>query len=319
MAAKVFIDGREGTTGLRIHERLSGREDVELLTLPESRRKDPQARRECLHAADIAILCLPDEASRESVALAAGSSVRMLDTSTAHRTLPGWCYGFPELSAAHRQAVAEGARIAVPGCHASGFIALVSPLVQAGLLPADALLSCFSLTGYTGGGRRMIAQYEAAERSPELDSPRQYGLTQAHKHLPEMQQITGLKNPPIFAPIVADFPCGMEVTVPLFASQLTVQAHPLAAVRACLKAHYAGSPIVRVLDESDCAALGGFVSANALRNTDGMELMVTGNDERLTLISRFDNLGKGSSGAAVQCLNLMLGAEETKGLALAIS
>ena len=186
MGVRIFIDGKEGTTGLRIYDRLEGRPEVSLLTLPEDRRKDPAARRECLHEADVAILCLPDAAARESVALAGGSRVRILDTSTAHRVESGWAYGFPELSAHHRQAVAEGARVAVPGCHASGFIALASPLVQAGLLPEDAHLSCFSLTGYSGGGRKMIAEYQAAERSPALDSPRQYGLSQGHKHLPEM-------------------------------------------------------------------------------------------------------------------------------------
>ena len=316
MAAKVFIDGKEGTTGLRIFDRLTGRADVTLLTLPEEVRKDPEARRARLHEADIAILCLPDAASRESVALAEGSDVRILDTSTAHRTLDGWSYGFPELSAAHRRAVTEGARVAVPGCHASGFIALVTPLVQAGLLPEDAQLSCFSLTGYSGGGRKMIAQYEAASRDAELDSPRQYGLTQTHKHLPEMRKIPGLAHEPIFAPIVGDFYSGMEVTVPLFAAQLRVREHPVEAVRACLKAHYAGSPVVRVLDDGETSALGGFIGANALAGLDSMELMVIGNDERLELVSRFDNLGKGSSGAALQCLNLMLGAEETTGLAL---
>ena len=316
MAAKVFIDGKEGTTGLRIFDRLTGRADVTLLTLPEEMRKDPEARRARLHEADIAILCLPDAASRESVALAEGSDVRILDTSTAHRTLDGWSYGFPELSAAHRRAVTEGTRVAVPGCHASGFIALVTPLVQAGLLPEDAQLSCFSLTGYSGGGRKMIAQYEAESRDAELDSPRQYGLTQAHKHLPEMRKISGLAHEPIFAPIVGDFYSGMEVTVPLFAAQLRVREHPVEAVRACLKAHYAGSPVVRVLEDGETSALGGFIGANALAGLDSMELMVIGNDERLELVSRFDNLGKGSSGAALQCLNLMLGAEETTGLAL---
>ena len=311
---KVFIDGKEGTTGLRIFERLEGRGDLSILTLPEESRKDPASRRECLFEADIAILCLPDAAARESVQLAEGSKVRILDTSTAHRVAPGWAYGFPELSAAHRQAVMEGNRVAVPGCHASGFIALVTPLVAAGLLPEDALVSCFSLTGYSGGGKKMIAQYEAQDRTGDLDSPRQYGLTQAHKHLPEMQRIPGLTNAPIFAPIVADFYSGMEVTVPLFRSQLRC-AHPMDDVLACLKAHYAGSPIVTVLDDS--SDWGGFIASNALSGLDGMRLMVQGNDERLQLVALFDNLGKGSSGAALQCLNLMTERDEALGLNLA--
>lgn len=314
MATKVFIDGKEGTTGLRIFDRLANRADLTLLTLPEDARKDPDARRQCLHAADIAILCLPDAASRESVALAEGGAVRILDTSTAHRTMSGWAYGFPELSEAHRRAIAHGKRVAVPGCHASGFIALSAPLVQAGLLPRDTPLSCFSLTGYSGGGKKMIAQYKDPARSAALSSPRQYGLTQQHKHLPEMQHVTGLTITPIFAPIVADFYAGMEVTIPLFASQLRAGPHPVEAVRACLQAHYATSPIIKVLDEAETIAQAGFVSANTLAGYDTMELMVVGNDDRLQLISRFDNLGKGSSGAAVQALNLMLGLDETIGL-----
>ena len=311
---KVFIDGKEGTTGLRIFERLAGRGDLAVLTLPEEKRKDPAARQECLHEADIAILCLPDAAAKESVQLAEGSKARILDTSTAHRVTPGWAYGFPELSAARRKAIIECSRVAVPGCHASGFIALVTPLIAAGLLPAEALISCFSLTGYSGGGKKMIAQYEDDGRSADLDSPRQYGLSQAHKHLPEMQHIPGLSSAPIFAPIVADFYSGMEVTVPLFRSQLRCGEHPMNEVLECLKAHYAGSPVVTVLDDTD--AFGGFIASNALSGYDGMKLMVQGNDDRLQLVALFDNLGKGSSGAALQCLNLMMGLDETKGLRL---
>lgn len=311
---KVFIDGKEGTTGLRIFERLENRRDLTVLTLPEEKRKDPASRQECLHEADIAILCLPDAAAKESVQLAEGSKVRILDTSTAHRITPGWAYGFPELSDAHRQAIVEGSRVAVPGCHASGFIALVTPLVTAGLMPADALVSCFSLTGYSGGGKKMIAQYEGDDRTIDLDSPRQYGLSQAHKHLPEMQHIPGLTNAPIFAPIVADFYSGMEVTVPLFRSQLRCGAHPINEIIGCLNAHYSGSPVVTVLD--DTSGYGGFIASNALSGHDGMKLMVQGNDDRLQLVALFDNLGKGSSGAALQCLNLMIGLDETTGLNL---
>ena len=315
MALTVFIDGKEGTTGLRIFERLATRPDLTMLTLPEEKRKDPAARKEAIHAADIAVLCLPDAAAKESVALAEGSRARILDTSTAHRTAAGWAYGFAELSDAHRRGIIEGDRVAVPGCHASGFISLVTPLTMAGLLPKDAALTCFSLTGYSGGGKKMIAQYEGADRTPDLGSPRPYGLTQAHKHLPEMTHVPGLTVSPVFAPIVADFYSGMEVTVPLFGSQLKC-AHPVEEVTACLKAHYAGSPIVRVLGAEEVAAFGGFIPSNALSGKDGMQIMVTGNDERLQIVSLFDNLGKGSSGAALQCLNLMTGVEETLGLNL---
>ena len=315
MAMTVFIDGKEGTTGLRIFERLATRPDLTMLTLPEDKRKDPAARKEAIHASDIAVLCLPDAAAKESVALAEGSKARILDTSTAHRTAQGWAYGFAELSAKHRSDIVNGNRVAVPGCHASGFISLVTPLTMAGLLPKDTPLTCFSLTGYSGGGKKMIAQYEGADRTPDLDSPRQYGLTQVHKHIPEMTHVPGLTTSPIFAPIVADFYSGMEVTVPLFGSQLKC-APPVDEVLACLKAHYEGSPIVKVLGPDDVAAMGGFVPANALSGKDGMQLMVLGNDDRLQIVSLFDNLGKGSSGAALQCLNLMTGVDETLGLNL---
>lgn len=315
MALKVFIDGKEGTTGLRIFERLATRPDLELLTLPDFLRKDSLARKDAIHAADIAILCLPDAAAKESVALAEGSNTRILDTSTAHRVLEGWAYGFPELSAKHRQAIFEGNRVAVPGCHASGFISLVTPLTMTGLLPKDAVLSCFSLTGYSGGGKKMIAQYEDDGRTGDLDSPRQYGLTQVHKHVPEMTHIPGLTVAPIFAPIVANFYSGMEVTVPLHAGQLKCK-HPVDEVLACYKEHYANSSIVKVLGPDDLDAMGGFVPSNMLSGKDGMQLMVLGNDDRIQLVSVFDNLGKGSSGAALQCLNLMTGVEETMGLNL---
>ena len=311
----IIIDGKEGTTGLRIFERLATPPDLTMLALPEETRKDPAARKEANHASDIAVLCLPDAAAKESVALAEGSKARILDTSTAHRIVPGWSYGFAELSAAHREGIINGSRVAVPGCHASGFVSIVTPLTAAGLLPRDAALTCFSLTGYSGGGKKMIAQYEGTDRTPDLDSPRPYGLTQAHKHIPEMTHVPGLTTAPIFAPIVADFYSGMEVTVPLFGKQLNC-AHPVEDVTACLKAHYAGSPIIEVLGAEEVAAFGGIIPSNALSGTDGMKIMVTGNDERLQIVSLFDNLGKGSSGAALQCLNLMTGMNETMGLNL---
>ena len=315
MPTKIFIDGKEGTTGLRIYERLATRPDLEILTLPEVLRKNPAARQEAIHKADIAVLCLPDAAAKESVMLASGSNTRILDTSTAHRVAEGWNYGFPELSAGHRNGIINGQYVAVPGCHASGFVSLVTPLTAAGILPHDAELSCFSLTGYSGGGKKMIAQYEANERSEQLDSPRQYALTQSHKHLPEMTCIPALKSMPLFAPIVADFYSGMEVTVPLHKSQLNV-GFSLADVLDCLKSHYAGSPIVKVLDPQDVEEMDGFISANAMSGNDGMKMMVLGNEDRIQLVSLFDNLGKGSSGAALQCLNLMTGVDETLGLNL---
>ncbi len=309
---QVFIDGREGTTGLRIHERLSAFQDISLLTLPEELRKDPSARRELLHEADIAFLCLPDDAARESARLAEGSAVRIIDASTAHRTAQGWNYGFPELSAAHAQAIQCGARTAVPGCHASGFIALAYPLVASGALDSLALLSCFSLTGYSGGGKKMIAEYENPGRDNAYSSPRQYATAQAHKHLPEMQVRAGLGTPPIFNPVVADFYAGMLVSVPLHKSQLS-KSLTARDIQAIYAEHYDGCKLITVHPYvMENAAL----AANAMAGKDSMELFIEGNDERMTLFARFDNLGKGASGAAVQCMNLMSGRDETAGLVL---
>ena len=312
---KLFIDGREGTTGLRIFQRLQGRQDLEILQLPEELRKDIHAREEAINSSDIVLLCLPDSAARESVSLLHNETTRILDTSTAHRTEPGWVYGFPELSPARRAGIVSGRFVAVPGCHASGFVALVTPLIAAGLLAADAPLACYSLTGYSGGGKRMIAQYQAEPPEEELASPRLYGLTQQHKHLREMQLIPGLATPPVFSPIVAPYYSGMLVMVPVHGAMVHAP-HPKEALRQCLAAHYAASPVVRVLTEEDVDAWQGFLPAQALSGKDGMELMVLGNDERMQLAAWFDNLGKGASGAAIQCLNLMLGLPETTGLAL---
>ena len=311
MAWTVFIDGKEGTTGLRIFDRLAERGEFSLLTLPEEKRKDADARREAIHAADIAILCLPDAAARESVALAEGSNTRILDTSTAHRVAPGWAYGFPELSKKHRAAVVSGQYVAVPGCHASGFIALAAPLVAAGLIPADALLSYFSLTGYSGGGKKMIAQYEAADKDTTLFAPCPYGMGQGHKHLPEMQTICGLTHRPVFTPIVDDYYKGMATTVPFHMSQIQGAAS-LEEVRQKLADYYGGQTMVRVADTTDTAKL----YANAQAGKDTLVLYAAGNDEQFTITALFDNLGKGASGAAVQNMNLMLGFEETTGLNL---
>ena len=306
---KVFIDGSAGTTGLRISERLAGLDGVEVLTLPEALRKDASARAEAIAEADVAVLCLPDDAAREAAAMADASGTAVIDASTAHRVAPGWAYGFPELSAAHRNAVASSKRVAVPGCHASGFVALVFPLVEAGVIPTGAELTAFSLTGYSGGGKKMIAEYEAPERSPLYDGPRQYALGQTHKHLPEMQAVTGLEKAPVFCPIVADFYSGMEVTVPLFADAINGGVDKIKEI---YKAKYAG-PVVRFCDGGDA---DGMLSAAAFSGRDDMAVGVFGNGERILLTARFDNLGKGASGAAVQCLNVMRGADETTGLAL---
>ena len=303
---KVFIDGSAGTTGLRIHERLADRKDIELLILPDELRKDTSARRDALHTADIAFLCLPDDAAREAVALAEGSNVAIIDTSTAHRTVEGWEYGFPELYG-RRKRIADSKRIGNPGCHASGFIALVEPLMRAGLLKKNANLSCFSLTGYSGGGKKMIAEYESDERNTLLDSPRLYGITQQHKHLKEMTKISGLDNPPIFCPIVAPYYAGMEVTVPVHARTLGAT---IAEVADVYKNYYKNG-LVRFVETAD---EGGFLAANALEGRDDMQITVCGNAERILLVARYDNLGKGASGAAIQNMNLLLGVDEATGL-----
>lgn len=306
MKKTVFIDGAAGTTGLRIHERLAEREDISLLILPEKKRKDTAARKEALNKADIAFLCLPDAAAVEAVSLIENDNTAVIDTSTAHRTAPGWEYGFPELTG-RRERIATAKRIANPGCHASGFVALVAPLVQADVLTATAPLSCFSLTGYSGGGKSMIAAYEAADRDPLLIAPRQYGLTQSHKHLPEMQVITGVAGAPLFCPIVAPFYSGMEVTVPLARSQVKGD---IADLLALYRAYYPNG-LVHVCDAAD---EGGFLSAAAFSGRDDMQITVTGNEERMLLIARFDNLGKGASGSAIQNMNILLGVDEATGL-----
>ena len=305
---KVFIDGSAGTTGLRIRERLAARRELELIALPEELRKNPAARRDALNAADVAFLCLPDAAAVEAADMVQNPDTAVIDTSTAHRVSPGWVYGFAEL-AGQRARIAASKRVANPGCHASGFIALVAPLVQAGLLGADARLSCFSLTGYSGGGKKMIAEYESGDRDSLLDAPRQYGLGQAHKHLPEMKALCGLEHSPVFCPIVADYYSGMEVTVPLFAAQLNGGADD---VRAVYRRCYAG-PVVRYADAADES---GLLSAGAFSGRDDMQIAVFGEPERILLVARFDNLGKGASGAAIQNMNILLGMDETKGLVM---
>lgn len=304
---KVFIDGSAGTTGLRIYERLSERSDIELIKLSDAERKDPDARKKAINASDITFLCLPDDAARESVSFVENYSTVIIDTSTAHRTNPAFAYGFPELSAAHLEKLKASKRIAVPGCHASGFIALVYPLVEAGLIDKDIKLTCFSLTGYSGGGKKMIAEYEGEERDVLLDAPRQYGISQSHKHLPEMVAVTGIESAPIFCPIVADFYSGMEVTVPLFASELKGSVEDIKKVYS----EKYNTSIVKYAENFDES---GFVSAGRFSMLDSMEISVSGNGERILLVARYDNLGKGASGAALECMNIVMGAEPTTGL-----
>ena len=302
---KVFIDGSAGTTGLRIHERLAGRTELSLLALPAELRKDRAAREEILNEADIAFLCLPDAAAVEAAELVHGNTV-VIDTSTAHRTEPGWDYGFPELHGL-REKIAASKRIGNPGCHASGFISLVEPLVHEGLILPDTALTCFSVTGYSGGGKSMIADYEGPERDTALDSPRQYALGQSHKHLKEMVKIPGLAVAPFFCPIVADYYSGMAVTVPLFRKDLRGSVEDVKQLyQACYH-----SAVVHYDEYSD-----GMIAGNAISGRDDMAITVAGNEDRILLISTFDNLGKGASGAAIQNMNIVLGLDETTGLVL---
>jgi N-acetyl-gamma-glutamyl-phosphate reductase len=306
---KVFIDGSQGTTGLRIFDRLSVRKDIELITLPEELRKDLLARKNAINSSDITFLCLPDAAAVEAVSQA-NDNVKILDTSTAHRTNEQWIYGFPEVFENGFERVKNANRVAVPGCHASGYIALVKPLVDAGILPEDAFLTCHSITGYSGGGKKMIAEYEDENRDFLLGEPRQYGLTQNHKHLKEMKCITGTVNLPIFSPIVSDFYSGMCVTVPLFKEQLKCGC--IEDIKCIYKEKYIG-PIVKFIEDVN---EDGFISANGIKGKDGMQITVSGNEDRILLIARYDNLGKGASGAALECMNIMMGVDITTGLDL---
>ena len=303
---RVFIDGSAGTTGLRIRERLADRKDLELILLPEEVRKDPSARADALNTSDVSFLCLPDAAAVEAASFVTDPDTVIIDTSTAHRVADGWVYGMPEL-AGQREKLKAAKRIANPGCHATGFISLVAPLVAAGLIRKDARLSCFSLTGYSGGGKKMIAEYEAPETDPLYQAPRQYALGQAHKHLPEMAKLCGLDHAPVFSPIVAPYYAGMEVTVPLTPDLTSASVEE---IREVYRAYYREG-LIRFAEAPDES---GFLSAGAFAGRDDLEVSVFGNDERILLVSRFDNLGKGASGAAIQNMNLVLGLEEDKGL-----
>ncbi|MBE6600311.1 MAG: N-acetyl-gamma-glutamyl-phosphate reductase [Ruminococcaceae bacterium] len=300
----VFIDGSAGTTGLKIFDLLAKRPDISLIRLPEELRKDPAARADAINSADIVFLCLPDAAAREAVSFIRNKNTAVIDTSTAHRTSDDWEYGFAELSC-RRERIAASKRIANPGCHASGFLALTEPLVREGIIKPDAALTCFSLTGYSGGGKKMIAEYEDKNRSIELSAPRQYGLAQTHKHLPEMQKIAGLSISPAFCPIVADYFCGMQVTVPLFAKDVKGNIEDIKAI-------YAEKYNSKIVHFENSEA--GLIAANAYAGRDDMAVSVYGNEDRILLVSTFDNLGKGASGAAIQNMNILLGIDETTGL-----
>lgn len=309
----VFVDGQEGTTGLRINEYLAQRRDIEVLRIAADRRKDAAERARLLNAADVAFLCLPDAAAREAVALVTNPKTCVIDASTAHRTLPGWVFGLPELAPDQRERLRSAKRIANPGCHASAFILLVRPLVDAGLLPADLPISATSITGYSGGGKKMIEQYQAGN-DPALNSPRPYALTLKHKHVPEMMAHTGLTARPILMPIVSNFYKGLSVTVPLHLSQLPAGCTPEAIQRA-FEARYAGERFIRVLPLRDPAALeSGYFDVQACNDTNRVDLFVFASDSQVLLMARLDNLGKGASGAAVQAMNVHLGVDEGLGL-----
>lgn len=314
MKKKVFIDGKAGTTGLKIYERLGSRDDIEILLIDEDKRKDVNERARLINSADIVFLCLPDDAAREAAALCTNPDVRIIDASTAHRTSPDWDYGFPELSEKHRENIRNSKRVANPGCYASGFISLVYPLVQAGVLPEDYPITCHAVSGYSGAGNKAIAVMESSDKTKEMYSPRQYALGQTHKHLPEMQKVCGLKYAPMFNPIVDDYFSGMVVSVPLITRCLTKKYTP-ADIHEIMSSHYAGQHFVKVMELGGTETLpDGFLAANTLADTNNMQIFVTGNDDRILLCSRFDNLGKGASGAAVQSMNIMLGIDEATGL-----
>ena len=307
---KIFIDGKDGTTGLKIYSRFENRDDIELLLIDPEKRKDARERARLINESDYTFLCLPDAASIEAVSLVENDGVTLIDTSTAHRTNSDWAYGFAELSPAHRQRIAEMKRIAVPGCYASGFNSIVYPLVSHGFIDRNYDVVCYAMSGYTGAGKKGIAQYEDKNRSPELDAPRMYALTQEHKHLREMKAVSGISKEPIFSPFICDYPRGMLVSIALFPGSMT-KRYTKKDIREMLAEHYDGSKLVKVrpLDYTQ-----GMLSGNAFAERDDMELEVNGNEDRIIITSRFDNLGKGASGAAIQCLNISMGIEETTGL-----
>lgn len=317
MKTKVFIDGSEGTTGLRIFERFQGRDDIEIMKIDPELRKDPEERRKMINSSDITFLCLPDAAAIEAVSLIDPDNdhVTIIDASTAHRTNPDWSYGFPELSDSHRANISHSNRIAVPGCYASGFVSLVYPMVVSGILPKDYPVSAFALSGYSGAGKKTIAVYESEDRPKEFSSGREYALAQQHKHLKEMHAVTGISRMPLFSPIIDDYYSGMVVSVPLFADMLGVKQTP-SELLAFFREYYKDQKFISVADDDDEIAASGFLAGNQLSGWDGLKIYVTGNEDRIVVSSQFDNLGKGASGAAIQCMNIRIGCDEAKGLNL---
>ena len=314
MSVKIYIDGQEGTTGLKILERFEGRNDIELLRISEEKRKDAQERARLINMSDFTFLCLPDDAAREAVSFADNDHVRIIDASTAHRTAPGWAYGFPELSVEHREKIRTSNRVAVPGCYASGFNSIVYPLVKSGIIPADFPVFAYATSGYSGAGKKAIAVYEGEDKPFEFNSPRQYALSQQHKHLPEMQAVPGLKYKPMFNPMVCDYFSGMVVSVPVQTRMLPDKTSA-EAVHEMFAEHYKDVKLVEVkpfmpIEEQKSF----FLASNTLSGQNKMEIFVFGDDQQILLCSRLDNLGKGASGAAVQCLNIMMGIDETTGL-----
>lgn len=307
---KVFIDGKDGTTGLKIFKRFENRNDIELLLIDSDKRKDAKERARLINESDITFLCLPDAASIEAVSLVENSNTKIIDTSTAHRTLSDWAYGFAELSREHREKIESSNRIAVPGCYASGFNSIVYPLVHSGFIDKDYDIVCYALSGYTGAGKKGIAQYEDSSRDAELDSPRLYALTQEHKHLKEMKAISGLSKKPIFSPIICDYPQGMVVSVPLYTDRMS-KKYTIQDIYEMFAEHYGNSDIVKVRRPGYTQ---GMIGSNQFANRDDMEIEINGNEDRILITSRFDNLGKGASGAAIQCMNIAMGIDEKTGL-----
>lgn len=315
MKTKVFIDGSEGTTGLRIYERFQNRDDIELLHIKPELRKDPEERKKMINVSDITFLCLPDDAAREAVSLVENENVVIIDASTAHRTEEGWAYGFPELSEEHRENIKKGKRIAVPGCYATGFISMIYPLIQGGILSKDYPVSSFAISGYSGAGKKTIAAYEDENRPKQLSAGREYALTQQHKHLKEMKKITGLLRTPLFSPIIDDYYSGMVVSIQFYADMLVKKETP-ESLLAFFTEYYKNQQFIKVSAVDDEIVASGFLAGNELSGWDGLKIYVTGNEERIIVSAQFDNLGKGASGAAIQCMNIVLGCEEGKGLQL---
>ena len=314
MSVKIYIDGQEGTTGLKILERFEGRNDIQLLRISEDKRKDPAERARLINMSDFTFLCLPDDAAREAVSFVDNDHVRIIDASTAHRTDPAWAYGFPELSPEHREKIKTSDRVAVPGCYASGFASIVYPLVKSGIIPADFPVFAYATSGYSGAGKKAIAVYEGSDKPFEFNSPRQYALSQQHKHLPEMKAVSGLTYTPMFNPMVCYYFSGMVVSVPV-QTRMLPKAVTAAEVHEMYAKHYSGANMVEVMPlMSADEQKSFFLASNTLSGQNKLQVFVFGNDEQILLCSRLDNLGKGASGAAVQCLNIMMGIDETTGL-----